>query len=103
MAKYIVENSSSFSLSIFFSSLCVACQKKSGFYAYGGNVRVVRQMVDFQRQLTFKTSNVRPGVRSGVRPGVRPGIRPDVAVTSDSGRTVVCGARVVSGAEKSII
>ena len=29
-------------------------------------------MVDFQRQVTCKTTNVRPGVRSGVRPGVRP-------------------------------
>ena len=47
-------------------------------------------MADFQRQLTFKTSNVRPRVRSGVRPGVRPDVR-----------TVVGSARVVSGAEKN--
>ena len=35
-------------------------------------------MVDFQRQLTFKITNVRPRVRSGVRPGVRSDVRPDV-------------------------
>ena len=36
------------------------------------------------------------GLRSGVRPGVWPGVR-------TSGRTVVGGARVVSGTEKRII
>ena len=35
------------------------------------NRSVDQSMVDFQRQLTFKTSNDRPGVRPGVRPDVR--------------------------------
>ena len=51
-------------------------------------------MVDFQRQLTFKTSNVRPGVRSGGRSA-------GLAAMQTSSRTVVDGTRVVSGAEKN--
>ena len=41
---------------------------------------------------------IQPDVRLGVRPGVRPDVRPRAF-----GRTVVGGARVVSGAEKKII
>ena len=48
-------------------------------------------MADVQRQLTFKTSNV-PGIRWAF----------GRAFGRTSGRTVVGGARVVSGAETKI-